>query len=48
MEGEVALRALFDRFPDLGAAGAPTRRPTRVLRGYASLPVALNRASVPA
>ena len=42
------LRALFDRFPDLGAAGVPTRRPTRVLRGYASLPVALNRASVPA
>jgi cytochrome P450 len=48
MEGEVALRALFDRFPDLGAAGAPTRRPTRVLRGYASLPVALNKARVPA
>ncbi|MCW0216129.1 MAG: cytochrome P450 [Pseudonocardia sp.] len=48
MEGEVALRALFARFPDLAATDAPVRRRTRVLRGYASLPVALNKASVPA
>jgi cytochrome P450 len=48
MEGEVALRALFDRFPDLAPAGPAHRRPTRVLRGYDRLPVALDRASVPA
>ncbi|MEO7058677.1 MAG: cytochrome P450 [Lapillicoccus sp.] len=41
MEGEVALRALFDRFPDLALAGVPHRRPTRVLRGYDALPVRL-------
>jgi cytochrome P450 len=40
MEGEIGLRALFDRFPDLALAGEPVRRPTRVLRGYAVLPVA--------
>jgi hypothetical protein len=48
MEGEVALRALFDRFPDLVPAGPGRRRPTRVLRGYDTLPVALSRATVPA
>ncbi|MHA6793466.1 cytochrome P450 [Pseudonocardia bannensis] len=48
MEGEVALRALFDRFPDLAPAGPAHRRPTRVLRGYEALPVTLTRASVPA
>ncbi|MBM7808969.1 cytochrome P450 [Geodermatophilus bullaregiensis] len=41
MEGEVALRALFERFPDLAAAGAGRRRRTVVLRGYESLPVVL-------
>ena len=41
MEGEVALRALFERFPGLASAGTPTRRPTRILRGYESLPVTL-------
>jgi cytochrome P450 len=46
MEGEVGLRALFDRFPDLALAGTPRRRPTRVLRGYASLPVRLSPATV--
>jgi cytochrome P450 len=46
MEGEVGLRALFDRFPDLAVAGTPRRRPTRVLRGYASLPVRLSPATV--
>ncbi|SDF50591.1 hypothetical protein SAMN05660662_2404 [Blastococcus aurantiacus] len=41
MEGEVALRALFERFPDLSLAGAGTRRRTIILRGYESLPVTL-------
>jgi cytochrome P450 len=46
MEGEVGLRALFDRFPDLALAGPPQRRPTRVLRGYAAMPVRLSPAAV--
>jgi cytochrome P450 len=41
MEGEVGLRALFDRFPDLAPAGPPHRRPTRVLRGFDAMPVRL-------
>jgi len=41
MEGEVGLRALLERFPDLAAAGAPHRRATRVLRGYETMPVRL-------
>jgi cytochrome P450 len=41
MEGEVGLRALFDRFPDLALAGTPHRRVTRVLRGYETMPVQL-------
>jgi cytochrome P450 len=45
-EGEVGLRTLFDRFPDVAAAGPGVRRPTRVLRGWASLPVRLGSASV--
>jgi cytochrome P450 len=48
MEGEVALRALVERFPDMKAAGAPVRRRTKLLRGYASVPVSISRASVPA
>ncbi|CAA9406741.1 MAG: Putative cytochrome P450 hydroxylase [uncultured Pseudonocardia sp.] len=48
MEGEVGLRALFDRFPDLTPAGPPHRRPTRVLRGYDTMPVRLTRATVDA
>jgi cytochrome P450 len=47
LEGEVGLRSLFDRFPNLALAGTGTRRPTRVLRGWASLPVRLGSASVP-
>lgn len=46
MEGEVALRALFDRFPDLTPTGPGQRRPTRTLRGYDSLPIAVSRAAV--
>jgi hypothetical protein len=41
LEGEIGLRALFDRYPDLALAGEPHRRPTRVLRGYDVLPVRL-------
>lgn len=41
MEGEVGLRALVERFPDLRPAGVPTRRVTRILRGYSALPCAL-------
>jgi cytochrome P450 len=39
MEGEVALRALFTRFPDLAPAGGARRRPTIILRGWETLPV---------
>ncbi len=39
LEGEVGLPALFRRFPDLALAGSPHRRPTRVLRGYDTIPV---------
>jgi cytochrome P450 len=40
-EGEVGLRTFFERFPDARLAGAGIRRPTRVLRGWESLPVTL-------
>jgi cytochrome P450 len=39
MELQISLRALLDRFPRLELASAPVRRPTFVLRGYASVPV---------
>ncbi|TYL45046.1 cytochrome P450 [Nocardioides sp. BGMRC 2183] len=39
MEGEVALRALHERFPDLTLAPGARRRDTRILRGWARLPV---------
>jgi cytochrome P450 len=45
MEGEVALRALFDRFPDLTPAGTARRRPTRTLRGWETMPVRLEPAA---
>jgi len=41
MEGEVGLRALTDRFPDLRLLPGASRRPTRVLRGYERLPARL-------
>jgi cytochrome P450 len=44
LEGEIGLRALFRRFPDLALSGAPHRRPTRVLRGYDAIPVRLNQS----
>ncbi|BBY44608.1 cytochrome P450 [Mycolicibacterium celeriflavum] len=43
-EGEVGLRTFFERFPDARLAGAGSRRETRVLRGWASLPIALGTA----
>ncbi|OBG56362.1 cytochrome P450 [Mycobacterium sp. E735] len=43
-EGEVGLRTFFDRFPEARGAGAGSRRDTRVLRGWSSLPVALGPA----
>jgi cytochrome P450 len=49
MEGEVGLRALFDRYPDLHTLPGARRRETRILRGYATLPVRLGaRATQPA
>ncbi|OBG18764.1 cytochrome P450 [Mycobacterium sp. 852002-51057_SCH5723018] len=43
-EGEVGLRTFFDRFPEVRAAGSGSRRDTRVLRGWSTLPVALGPA----
>jgi cytochrome P450 len=43
-EGEVGLRAFFDRFPEVRPAGAGSRRDTRVLHGWSTLPVALGPA----
>ena len=39
-EGEVAIRALVDRFEHIEIAGEPVRRPTFTLRGLTSLPLA--------
>lgn len=39
LEGAVALRKLFERFPDLALDGVPERRPLRVLRGFEHFPV---------
>lgn len=43
-EGEVGLRTFFERFPEARLAGSGSRRDTRVLRGWASLPIALGKA----
>ena len=43
-EGTVALRSLFDRFPDLQIEGTPHRRELTVLQGFESLPTSLGRA----
>jgi cytochrome P450 len=43
-EGEVGLRAFFDRYPDARLAGSGVRRDTRVLRGWSTLPIALGNA----
>ncbi len=39
LEAAVALRSLYERFPDLRINGTPERRSTRVLRGFERLPV---------
>ncbi len=39
LEMNISLPALIERFPKLELAGAPTRRPTFVLRGYDTIPV---------
>jgi cytochrome P450 len=46
MEGEVGLRALFDRFPDLALTVPPHRRPSPVLRGYDAMPAVLSPVGV--
>ncbi|GAB2642125.1 cytochrome P450 [Nocardia goodfellowii] len=45
MEATYALRALFDRFPDLRLAGPPQRRELFTLHGYERLPVRLGRSA---
>ena len=45
MEGEVGLRLLFERYPDLQTLPGARRRETRILRGYATLPVRLGARS---
>ena len=42
MEGEVGLRRLFDRYPDLRLQPGARRRDTRILRGFATLPATLS------
>jgi cytochrome P450 len=44
MEGELAITALFDRFPATRLAGDPELRPTFTLRGQEHLPVDLGPA----
>ncbi|WP_037080304.1 cytochrome P450 [Pseudonocardia spinosispora] len=46
MEGEVALRALYTRYPDLTLVGTPHRRPTSNLRGFDRMSAALVPAPV--
>jgi cytochrome P450 len=41
MEGEVGLRLLFDRYPDLRLLPGARRRETRILRGFETLPARL-------
>ncbi|RNI25470.1 cytochrome P450 [Flexivirga caeni] len=51
MEGEVGLRAFYDRFGDVELLPGAHRRPTRVLRGWEHLParltLAADRSSMP-
>lgn len=41
MEGEIGLRAIFERFPDLRSQPGASRRRTRILRGFENLPATL-------
>jgi cytochrome P450 len=43
-EGEVGLRTFFERFPDARLAEGGSRRETRVLRGWSTLPIKLGTA----
>ena len=43
-EGAIGLRAFFDRFPDARAAGPGSRRDSRTLRGWSTIPVELRPA----
>lgn len=43
-EGEVGLRTFFERYPAARLAGEGSRRDTRVLRGWSTLPIALGKA----
>ena len=43
-EGEVGLRTFFERYPDAQLAGTGSRRDTRVLRGWSTLPIRLGEA----
>lgn len=43
-EGEVGLRSFFERYPDARLAGSGSRRDTRVLRGWSSLPIRIGTA----
>ena len=48
LEGEIGLRTLFDRFPDLALGPGARRTTTRVLRGWEHLPVTTGRGAVAA
>lgn len=43
-EGEVGLRTFFERYPAARLAGEGSRRDTRVLRGWSTLPITLGKA----
>jgi cytochrome P450 len=47
LEAAIALQSLFERFPDLAMDAVPTRRRTRVLRGFEQFPVAVAARYVP-
>jgi cytochrome P450 len=47
MEAVYALRALFERFPDLRLSGAPVRRTLFTLHGYSHMPANLGRRYAP-
>lgn len=41
MEGEIGLRSIFERFPDVRLLDGAQRRETRILRGFQTLPASL-------
>ncbi len=45
LQAEIALRRLFERFPNVRFAAPPVRTTSVTLRGFASLPVRLGRPS---